>query len=196
MTDDKPTVTLLDRTPIRFCTQCGGNVQPAIPADDDRSRCVCQTCGFVHYQNPKIVVGCIPTWQDRILLGKRSIDPRQGKWTLPAGYLENGETVTEGARRETVEEVQAEVGDLIPYALYNMPQIAQVYLMFRAPMLNDRCGAGSETLEVRLFEESEIPWDNIAFKVIRETLRRFIADRAGNTFSFHIGDIYFNPERR
>jgi len=196
MTSLKEIEARLLRPPIHFCTQCGGEVGEQIPAADDHSRFVCRKCGFVHYQNPKMVVGCIPTWQDKILLARRSIEPRRGKWTLPAGYLENGETVAAGARRETAEEMGAEVGELIPYALYNMPQIAQLYLMFRAPMLHDRFAAGAESLEVRLFEAADLPWNEIAFKVIHETLRQYLVDREKGLFPFLVGDIYFDRSHR
>ena len=135
------------------------------------------------------MVGCIPEWSGRILLCRRAIEPCIGKWTLPAGYLENGETVTEGAIREVNEEAGARVTELVPYALYNLSFISQIYLLFRASLQDQHWEAGSESLEVRLFEESEIPWDRIAFTVIRIILERYFHDRPDGQFPFHIGDI-------
>ncbi len=176
---------------INYCSNCGGEVKLDTPPDEDRERSVCQSCGFIHYENPKMVVGCIPVWKDEILLVKRSIEPRLGKWTLPAGYLENGETMADGARRETTEEAGADTGELIPYGLYNLTQVNQVYMMFRTDLLNTEFRGGAESLEVRLFKESDIPWDEMAFKVIRVCLERFLADRARGTFPFHTDDITF-----
>jgi ADP-ribose pyrophosphatase YjhB (NUDIX family) len=136
-----------------------------------------------------MVVGCIPEIQDQILLCRRAIEPCYGKWTLPAGYLENGETVTAGAERETYEEARAKVEILEPYALYNICYVNQIYLMFRARLVDHKFGVGSESLEVKLFSEDEIPWDEIAFQVIRETLVQYIKDRPSGIFPFYIGDI-------
>jgi ADP-ribose pyrophosphatase YjhB (NUDIX family) len=136
-----------------------------------------------------MVVGCIPEIQDQILLCRRAIEPCYGKWTLPAGYLENGETVTAGAERETYEEARAKVEILEPYALYNICYVNQIYLMFRARLVDHKFGVGSESLDVKLFSEDEIPWDEIAFQVIRETLVQYIKDRPSGIFPFYIGDI-------
>ena len=174
---------------MNFCSQCGNKLCQEIPPGDDRQRGVCRQCGLIHYQNPKLVVGCIPEWSGRILLCRRAIEPCVGKWTLPAGYLENGETVTEGAIREVREEAGARVTKLMPYALYNLSFISQIYLLFRANLLDQNWEAGSESLEVRLFDETDIPWDRIAFTVIRKTLKRYFQDRPGGKFPFRIGDI-------
>lgn len=176
---------------INFCTQCGGKVSSIIPADEDRLRGVCESCGFIHYENPKMVVGCIPVWKDEILLVRRAIEPRLGLWTLPAGYLENGETVADGARRETLEEAGAHHGELIPYGLYNLPRLSQIYMIFRTELLNVDFRGGAESLEVKLFTEAEIPWDEMAFKVIRVCLEHFFADRRRGRFPFHTDDIHF-----
>ncbi len=176
---------------IKFCNKCGSKVTSAYPPDEDRERLVCQSCGFVHYENPKMVVGCIPVWKDEILLVRRAIEPRLGKWTLPAGYLENGETVADGARRETTEEAGAETGELIPYGLYNLTSVNQVYMMFRTDLLHTDFRGGTESLEVKLFKESDIPWDEMAFKVIRVCLERFLADRSRGEYPFHTDDITF-----
>lgn len=160
-----------------------------IPVGDDRPRYGCVACGAIHYQNPKMVVGCIPQWQDKILLCRRAIEPRYGRWTLPAGYLENGETVTEGARRETREEAGAALHQLIPYGLYNICHVNQIYLMFRAQLDGLNFSPGEESLEVRLFAEEEIPWEDLAFPVIEQTLARHMTDRPRGVFPFHIEDI-------
>jgi ADP-ribose pyrophosphatase YjhB (NUDIX family) len=136
-----------------------------------------------------MVVGCIPEMDNKILLCRRAIEPCYGKWTLPAGYLENGETVSAGARRETLEEARAAVEILAPYALYNICYVNQIYLMFRARLIDQNFGPGSESLEVHLFSEAEIPWDEIAFRVIEQTLLQFIKDRPKGLFPFHIGNI-------
>jgi ADP-ribose pyrophosphatase YjhB (NUDIX family) len=137
-----------------------------------------------------MVVGTIPEWEDKILFCRRAIEPRYGKWTLPAGFMENGETVVDGAIRETYEEAQAKIESLKPYALYNLTFINQVYLMFRARMVSEDFSPGAESLEVRLFKENEIPWDEIAFPVILQTLKLYLADRPAGIFPFHMGDIH------
>ena len=152
-------------------------------------RFVCERCDTVHYENPKVVVGCIPEWEDRILLCRRAIEPRHGFWTLPAGFLENGETAAAGAVREALEEAEARVEIGALYTFYNLPHINQIYLMFRGRLLDLDFGPGSESLEVRLFREDEIPWHDLAFRTVGETLRHFFHDRARGQFEFHIGDI-------
>ena len=160
-----------------------------IPSGDDRLRFVCDRCEIVHYENPKVVVGCIPVWEDKILLCRRAIEPCYGEWTLPAGFLENGETVAAGAQRETFEEARARVEILAPYALYNICHVNQIYLMFRARLADDNFRAGSESLVVRLFAEEDIPWDEIAFRVIKETLKQYYKDRRTGRFPFYVADI-------
>ena len=174
---------------MKYCSQCGFAVAIKVPAGDDRPRHVCEACGSIHYSNPKVVVGCIPEWEDRILLCRRAIEPRYGLWTLPAGFMENGETTQQGAARETREEANArvEVGAL--YSLFNLPHINQVYLVFRSRLLDLDFGPGSESLEVRLFSEAEIPWSEIAFPVIQETLGLYFRDRSQGRFALHTGDI-------
>jgi len=174
---------------MKYCSDCGSQVELLVPDGDDRPRHVCGACGTIHYQNPKVVVGCIPVWEDRILLCCRAIEPRCGLWTLPAGFMETGETSQQGAARETLEEAEArvEVGDL--YSLFNLPHIDQIYLMFRSRLLNLEFAPGPESLDVRLFKEQEIPWDELAFPVVRETLRLYFCDRADGGFALHSGDI-------
>lgn len=183
---------------MRYCSQCGAGVSVQVPEGDNMPRHVCPACGTIHYQNPKIVVGCIPEWEDRLLLCRRAIEPRYGLWTLPAGFMENGETVQQGAARETLEEAEArvEVGAL--YALFNLPHINQVYMLFRARLLVPEFGPGTESLETQLMTESEIPWDEIAFPVIHESLQLYFRDRAAGHFPLRAGSIrrLEGPERR
>lgn len=174
---------------MNYCSNCANALKFCIPPGDDRPRFLCDACGTIHYQNPKMVVGCIPEFEDKILLCRRSIEPCFDKWTLPAGYLENGETVSAGATREAYEEAYANVEILAPYALFNICYVNQVYLMFRARLIDDNFRPGSESNEVRLFTEEEIPWHNIAFTVIEETLNHYFKDRLEGLFPFHIGDI-------
>jgi ADP-ribose pyrophosphatase YjhB (NUDIX family) len=174
---------------MKFCSICGHAVVLQIPPGDSLARHVCPACGTVHYQNPKMVVGAIPEWEDRILLCRRAIEPRLGLWTLPAGFMENGETTAEGAARETLEEAGARVrmGDL--YTLFNLPDINQVYFIFRAQLLDLDYQPGIESLEVALFREQDIPWDNLAFRTVKSTLELYFADRSTGHFGFHVGDI-------
>jgi ADP-ribose pyrophosphatase YjhB (NUDIX family) len=174
---------------MNYCSQCGAQVNLQIPPGDDRPRYVCRSCGEIHYQNPKIVVGCLPQWEDRVLMCRRNIEPQKGKWTLPAGYLEMGETVTDGARRETLEETGAVVQDLMPYALFDIIHVNQIYLMFRACLQKPEFKATPESAEVALMVEQEIPWDQIAFRAIENTLRRFFLDRPSGHFPFRIRRI-------
>jgi ADP-ribose pyrophosphatase YjhB (NUDIX family) len=178
---------------VKYCSACGGRLAITVPSGDDRPRFVCEACCTVHYQNPRVVVGCIPVHEDRILLCRRAIEPCRGKWTLPAGYLENGETLAACAERETLEEAGARVRDLSPYLMYNICHINQIYVMFRAGLAQRQFAPGSESLDVALFGESAIPWEFIAFRVITETLQTFFRDRAAGTFPFTIGDIPAAP---
>lgn len=174
---------------MKFCSLCGSIVELRIPPDDNRARHVCISCGEVHYQNPKLIVGAIPVWEDKILLCRRAIEPRHGFWTLPAGFMENGETTLEAAARETLEEANAQVSIGELYTLYNMPYINQVHLLFRASLLNPDFSPGVESLEVQLFTEQDIPWDALAFRPVRFSLQHYFADRRTGTFHFRIGDL-------
>lgn len=174
---------------MNFCSECGAQVALRIPDGDSLPRFVCVRCGTIHYQNPKVVVGCIPEWQDRILFCKRAIEPRHGFWTLPAGFLENDETTIEGARRETLEEANARVEITGLQALFNLPHINQVYVMFRGRLLDTDFGPGAESLEVALYREEEIPWTTMAFPVIEHSLRLFLADRRARHYRIHSGDL-------
>ncbi len=164
--------------PITHCNVCGTAVETKIPPGDTHSRAVCPACGHIQYQNPKPVVGSVPEWEDgRILLCRRAIDPRHGKWTLPAGFMENGETAAEGAAREALEEANArvQVGEL--YTFYSLPHISQLYVFYRAELVDLDFRAGEESLEVQLFHEREIPWNELAFPTVGRTLECYFADR-------------------
>jgi ADP-ribose pyrophosphatase YjhB (NUDIX family) len=175
---------------MKFCSQCGsGSIEWTIPQGDNRPRHVCGNCSEIFYQNPKIVVGCIPEWEDAVLLCKRAIAPRYGYWTLPAGFMENEETTQEAAERETLEEANARVELLGLYTVMNIPHTNQVYMMFRSRLLDLGFGPGSESLEVRLFKEEEIPWQELAFPTIVHTLKLYFAERRSTRFGVHMGDI-------
>lgn len=180
---------------MKFCSNCGAAVTLKIPPGDTLPRHVCDACSTIHYQNPKMIVGCIAEWEERILLCRRAIEPRHGLWTVPAGFMENGETTAQGAARETLEEANArvEVGPL--YAMYNIPHINQVYILFRARLLDLDFSAGTESLEVKLFEEKDMPWDTIAFATVRNTLHHYYEDRKAGEYRFHLGTIERTPAR-
>ncbi len=165
-----------------------------VPDGDHLMRHVCDGCGIIHYQNPKLVTGCILEWQSQVLLCRRAIEPRYGLWTLPAGFMENNETTVRAAFRETSEEANAEVEDAHLFALFNLPHISQVYIMFRGRLKDGRMEAGLETLEVRLFEESDIPWQRLAFPVVQESLSLYFADPRRGSFEVHMGDVIRRPD--
>lgn len=178
---------------MKFCSQCGKQVSERIPQDDNRLRFVCDHCNTIHYQNPRVVVGCLPVWEEQILLCRRAINPRKGYWTLPAGFLENGETTVAGALRETLEEANARVEGESLYRLFDLPHISQVYMFYRAKLSDIEFSAGVESLDVRLFSEADIPWGELAFPVIDVTLKDFFADCRAGEFTTRISDIRF-PE--
>ena len=155
-------------------------------------RHVCDTCDTIHYQNPKIVAGCIPVWQDKILLCRRAIEPRYGLWTLPAGFMENGETTLAGAAREALEEAHARMDALKLFTFFSLPHISQVYVFYRGQLIDGFAEAGVESLEVELFDEANIPWHELAFPVVRETLKLFFKDRQRNDYRVHCGDLHRN----
>ncbi len=174
---------------MKYCSECSTKVELIIPNGDTLARYVCPSCKIVHYQNPKVVVGCIPEWEDKILLCKRAIEPRIGWWTLPAGFMENKETIAQGAARETLEEANANVKIGALYAVYSLPYISQVYVLFRAQLLDLNFSPGVESLEVKLFSEDEIPWDEIAFRVIYNPLKVYYEERAKGSIGYHVGVI-------
>ena len=180
---------LTERARIQYCRVCGAPVSYLVPADDNRERAVCPGCGIVHYENPLNVVGTVPVWGEQVLLCRRAIEPRHGLWTLPAGFLELGETTAQGALRETIEEAGAQVDLGALFSLLNVVRVGQVHLFYLATMTSPSLAPGSETLEARLFREDEVPWDAIAFRTVRETLRLFFDDRRRGRFAVHCADI-------
>ena len=181
---------MFDLRRIKHCRTCGAATQYRVPADDNRDRAVCTVCGEVHYENPLTVVGTVPVWGEQVLLCRRNIEPRYGFWTLPAGFLELGESTSEGALRETDEEAGARIELQGLYTVLNVVRVGQVHLYYRARMLDTSLAPGPETIEARLFREDEVPWDQLAFRTVRQTLEHFFADRrTGGTFPVHADDI-------
>ena len=174
---------------MKYCSVCGTEVRVGIPDGDNRPRHICDQCGTIHYHNPKVVAGCIAHWEDRILMCRRAIEPRLGLWTVPAGFLENGETTYEGAMRETLEEANArvEIDDL--FVTVNLPHINQVYMLFRGRLLDLDFSPGEESLETELLDESALPWDRMAFPTVSEALKLYLADRRKGRFPVHMLDI-------
>jgi len=181
---------------MKFCSQCGAPVILRVPPGDNRRRHICDVCGVIHYQNPKIVAGCIPEWEGRILLCRRAIEPRYGLWTLPAGFMENGESAVAAAAREALEEANAVVENLRLYGMYSLIHVSQVYLMFRGHLRDGYASPGEESLETQLYAEEEIPWEQLAFTVVHETLRQYFAERRAGAFGVHVGDIIREPDQQ
>ena len=174
---------------MKYCSNCGATVAFRIPPGDSLPRHVCEQCGTIHYQNPKLVVGALAEWGDRILLCRRAIEPRHGMWTLPAGFMEMGETMVQGAARETAEEAGAEVEMGAFFSAMSIPRVGQVHVFYLARLLSDRFDPGQESLEARLFAEDEVPWDELAFTTVRETLKCFFADHRRGQYGVHDVDI-------
>ena len=174
---------------MKFCTSCGSAVSLRVPDGDDRERFVCSDCDLIHYSNPRVIVGCLPVYEDRILLCKRAIEPRKNYWTLPAGFMENGETTQQGAARETWEEARARVSNLDLYRVFDVPYISQVYMFYRCELDNGEFGIGPESLETALYEQEEIPWDEIAFPVVFETLKEYFDDVEQGHFPVRVSSI-------
>jgi ADP-ribose pyrophosphatase YjhB (NUDIX family) len=181
---------------MKFCTSCGSSVILQIPAGDDRERFVCSTCELIHYINPRVIVGCVPVYEGRVLLCKRAIEPRKDYWTLPAGFMENGETTLQGAARETWEEARARVSNLDLYRVFDVPYISQVYMFYRCDLDGGEYGVGPESLETDLYEERDIPWDEIAFPVVYETLKEYFADVEAGHFPVRVSAIERGSWRR
>lgn len=176
-------------TPARYCSACGHALARRVPAGDNRERDCCDACGTVHYVNPRPVVGTVPVWGEQVLLCRRAIEPRLGKWTLPAGFMEVGETTAAGALRETIEEAGARIALGPLFTMIDVPHVEQVHIFYRADLLDLAFVPGEESLEARLFAEHEIPWDEIAFRTVATTLRLFFADRARGAFGTHTPSI-------
>lgn len=174
---------------MKFCSHCGHTVVFEIPTGDDRPRHLCRDCGAIHYVNPRVIVGTLPYLGDRVLLCKRAIEPRHGLWTLPAGFMENGESSEQGALRESWEEARARLCIDELFSVYDIPHINQVYLMYRGELTDTDFGPGPESLEVALFEEKDIPWHEMAFPVMTQTLKHFFSDRKNGVFQLHRGVI-------
>lgn len=182
---------------MKFCSTCGASVSLRIPEGDNRERWVCTDCQTIHYQNPKIVAGSIPEWNGRVLLCRRAIEPRYGLWTLPAGFMENGETTEQAAMRETWEEARARIEIVNLYSLFSIPHINQVYMLFRGELIDGSYEPGHESLECRLFDTDALPWEQLAFPVVEETLKCYVDDkRKGNGFPLQRGEITRHPRRR
>ena len=172
----------------RFCTQCGSaTLERRRPAGDDHHRLVCAGCGHIHYENPKIITGCIIEQDGRYLLCQRAIAPRIGTWTLPAGFMENGETTEEAALREVREEAGVVAEIACPYSIFSVPAISEVYLIFRARLLHDTGYFGSETSARRFFAPEDIPWEQIYYPAIRQILERYIAERETGSYGIYMG---------
>jgi len=174
---------------MKFCANCGARVVQRVPPGDSLPRWLCDECGEIHYQNPKLVVGTIPEHEGRILLCRRAIEPRYGYWTLPAGFMENDETTAQAAARETQEEAGANIEMGEPFTLISVPRVNQVHLYYRARLRNLEFKPGEETLEVALMDEGQIPWKEIAFRTVGLTIKHWFADRKNGAFQFHAEDI-------
>ena len=179
---------------VKHCRECGASVEYRVPDDGDtRVRAVCPVCGTIHYVNPLVVVGTVPYLGEQVLLCRRAIEPRLGKWTLPAGFMELDETMAQGAARETAEEAGAEVEMGPLFSTMSIPRVGQVHVFYLARLLHGRFDPGIESLEARLFDEADIPWDEIAFTTVRETLKCFFEDRRRGVFTVHDVDITWSP---
>ena len=171
---------------MSFCTACGHLTQDKVPLGDHQIRQVCVNCDTIHYVNPKVICGALVIWQDKVLLCRRAIEPRYGLWTLPAGYMELFETMEQGSARETREEAEAEVDIEHLYCMYNIPRIGQIYVLFKAQLIDGKFGAGEETIESKLFAEHEIPWEQLAFPSVERTLRHYFADKKQQDYPMHL----------
>ena len=171
---------------MNFCVVCGHKTIEKVPLGDHQLRRVCIECDNIHYINPKVICGALVLWENKVLLCRRAIEPRYGLWSLPAGYLELFETLAQGAARETREEAEAEIEIEQLYCMYNIPRIGQIYVLFKANLIDGVFGAGEESIECQLFEEHEIPWSELAFPSVEQTLKHYFEDRKSNSFQMHL----------
>lgn len=171
---------------IKFCQNCGNPTYKTIPDLDHQLRDVCTVCGFIHYQNPKVVAGALIIHEDKVLLCRRAIEPCYGRWTIPAGYMEIGETIEQGAMRECWEEAEAKIQIEQLYCTYDIPYVGHIYMLFKSQLQGTHFGIGEESLECALFAEHEIPWHDLAFLTVERTLRHYFADRKQNVFPAHL----------
>ena len=162
---------------MQYCLECGHEAERKIPPTDNMPRLVCPNCNYIHYENPKMICGSLVIYEDKVLLCRRAIEPQYGLWTLPAGFMENGETMAEGAARESFEEADAVVINPQLYCRYDIPDIGQIYVIYLNDLKDGAYGIGSESLDSALFKEEDIPWDEIAFEAVRRTLNNYFADR-------------------
>lgn len=181
--------------PPGYCRNCGQPVETRVPPGDSLPRQCCNHCGMIHYDNPKLVLGTLPVWEGKVLLCRRAIEPRYGLWTLPAGFMENSETTAEAAQRETDEEAGAQIELLDLYTLISVPHISQIHGFYRARLLSAEFNPGEETLETGLFSEAEIPWDELAFRTVKQTLQHYFADRKTGIYPFRSFDIIGPPPK-
>ncbi|MFK7739713.1 MAG: NUDIX hydrolase [Planctomycetota bacterium] len=179
---------------MKHCNQCGGLLAERVPKGEDRKRKVCTVCEHVHYQNPLVVVGCVVEHGDQVLLCRRAIEPAHGKWTIPAGFLELGETMAQGAARETWEEACAKVAIQSPHSHLELTHIGQLHMTYRAQLAGGAFAAGEESLECQLFHEHEVPWSEMAFPAGIFALRLLFEDRKRGTAHLHQGDLKWNGE--
>lgn len=181
---------------MKYCSECSAPVVLEIPEGDTLPRYVCVSCQMIHYQNPKIITGCIATWKEKLLLCRRAIEPRYGLWTFPAGFMENHETSHQGAIRETMEEARAQVTNLQLFGVFNIPHISQVYMMFLGQVEDGFCAPGYESLETQWFNESDIPWNELAFPVVHECLQLYYTDKRNKHLNVHFGDVVRDKDNK
>lgn len=174
---------------IKYCNQCGNPITIKVPDGDNLPRATCESCNFIQYENPRVIVGCIPEWENKVLLCRRAIEPRLGFWTLPAGFLENNETTQQGALRETKEETNASATIIDAFSLIDIPHINQIYLLYRAKLNDDNFSPTAESSEVALFEEASIPWDDIAFAAIKRSLKQYYKSKHEGSFDLYTETI-------
>lgn len=174
---------------MKYCPNCGGSTRQSVPPGDNRERAICDECETIHYKNPLLVVGCVAEQDGKVLLCKRAIEPRKGYWTVPAGFMELGETLAGGAARETLEEALATVRIGHQFASVDVVDAGQVHVFFTG-VVKGGYGVGEESLDTRLYDEADIPWDELAFQSGRFALQKYFEDRGRNN------GVHFHELRR